>query len=327
MIMRPSSGDPDDRCDGAASSAAPGSRACTRSRSACKAQSGTPYDYVQARAARACSATRATPSRRRRRDPARHVPVRRRTRGYCQHFSGRDGAAAADGRHPGARRRRASRPGSWTASTGEYVVRDLDAHSWVEAYFPRLRLGHVRPDAGAPAPRARAGAPTSGGARRPRSTGGPGGDRPSDPHGGRRAAGGERRAAAAASCCDRRRAAARVAARDRGAPLRWRAARARPPSVDPELAELERALRRQRPRPRRPTTDARATSSGGSARPTRRSGYLRAVAAQRYAAERRAADAASAARCAASSRRASGALGRLRACGRCRRARACTLSS
>ena len=31
---------------------------------------------------------------------------------------------------------RASRPARWTARRGEYVVRDIDAHSWVEAYFP-----------------------------------------------------------------------------------------------------------------------------------------------------------------------------------------------
>jgi Flp pilus assembly protein TadD len=37
--------------------------------------------------------------------------------------------------------------GSYDRRAKEYVVRDLDAHSWVEAWFPDLRLGHVRPDA------------------------------------------------------------------------------------------------------------------------------------------------------------------------------------
>ena len=97
---------------------------------------------------RASSATRATTRRPPPAPlPARRLPVRRPA-GLLPAVLRRDGAAAADGRGPRARRVGLLRPARSTASASEYVVRDLDAHSWVEAYFPPLRLGHVRPDAG-----------------------------------------------------------------------------------------------------------------------------------------------------------------------------------
>ena len=56
-------------------------------------------------------------------------------RGYCQQFSG---AMALLLRMGGIPTRIASgfTPGTLDRERGEYVVRDLDAHSWVEAYFP-----------------------------------------------------------------------------------------------------------------------------------------------------------------------------------------------
>ena len=55
-------------------------------------------------------------------------------RGYCQQFSG---AMALMLRMAGipARWRPASRPARTTRTRGEYRVRDLDAHSWVEVWF------------------------------------------------------------------------------------------------------------------------------------------------------------------------------------------------
>ena len=68
-------------------------------------------------------------------------------RGYCQHFSGAMALLLRMGGIP-ARVAVGFAPGQLDSRSGEYVVRDFDAHSWVEAYFPRHRLGHVRPDAG-----------------------------------------------------------------------------------------------------------------------------------------------------------------------------------
>ena len=54
--------------------------------------------------------------------------------GYCQQFSG---AMALMLRMAGSRPGSppASRPGSYNRDSGEYRVRDLDAHSWVEVFF------------------------------------------------------------------------------------------------------------------------------------------------------------------------------------------------
>ena len=51
--------------------------------------------------------------------------------GYCQQFSGAMALLLRMGGVPGARRRRAS-PRAATAGRSDYVVRDIDAHSWVE---------------------------------------------------------------------------------------------------------------------------------------------------------------------------------------------------
>ncbi len=57
--------------------------------------------------------------------------------GYCQQFSG---AMALMLRMAGVPARVASgfAPGSFDSDRGEYIVRDLDAHSWVEAFFPGI---------------------------------------------------------------------------------------------------------------------------------------------------------------------------------------------
>ena len=55
--------------------------------------------------------------------------------GYCQQFSGAMALLLRMGGIP-ARVATGFSPGTLDEDRGEYVVRDLDAHSWVEAYFP-----------------------------------------------------------------------------------------------------------------------------------------------------------------------------------------------
>ena len=62
-------------------------------------------------------------------------------------------------------------PGPLRPATHQWV-RDLDAHSWVEAYFPAVRLDHVRPDAGRVARASRADAAAAD-RRPPRAVGDP----------------------------------------------------------------------------------------------------------------------------------------------------------
>ncbi len=78
---------------------------------------------------------RATPS-------ARRSPVSRSTRssstsepGYCQQFSGAMALLLRMGGVP-ARVASGFTSGSFDRSRDEWVVRDVDAHSWVEVYFP-----------------------------------------------------------------------------------------------------------------------------------------------------------------------------------------------
>jgi transglutaminase-like putative cysteine protease len=58
-------------------------------------------------------------------------------RGYCQHFSGAMALLLRMGGIP-ARVATGFTPGAHDASRNEWVVRDYDAHSWVEAWFPGL---------------------------------------------------------------------------------------------------------------------------------------------------------------------------------------------
>jgi hypothetical protein len=55
--------------------------------------------------------------------------------GYCQHFSGAMALLLRMGGVP-ARVVGGFSPGSYSAKRKDWVVRDIDAHSWVEAYFP-----------------------------------------------------------------------------------------------------------------------------------------------------------------------------------------------
>src|SRR6185295_9106063 len=57
--------------------------------------------------------------------------------GYCQQFSGTMALMLRMGGVP-ARVASGFSPGSYNRDRKEYVVRDTDAHSWVEAYFPKI---------------------------------------------------------------------------------------------------------------------------------------------------------------------------------------------
>ena len=156
--------------------------------------------------------------------------------------------------------------GSLDSKTREYVVRDLDAHSWVEVWYPRHRLGHLRPDAGL-----RAAARAAERGRRERRA--------------RSAASARRASAAATAPSDPRPARAAVHGRDavgldRGSRacvvlvlagaafvlLRRRRRRAATPPPAIVLAELERALRRTRRHPG-PGATLNSSSSASPAAP------------------------------------------------------------
>jgi transglutaminase-like putative cysteine protease len=73
--------------------------------------------------------------------------------GYCQHFSGAMALLLRLGGVP-ARVAAGFSPGAYDAGRREYVVRDIDAHSWVEVYFDNI--GWVTRDPTPPAAPARA---------------------------------------------------------------------------------------------------------------------------------------------------------------------------
>jgi hypothetical protein len=75
--------------------------------------------------------------------------------GFCQHYSG---AMALLLRMAGIPARVATgfAPGSYDRKAKEYVVRDLDAHSWVEAFFPHIGWVTFDPTPPAAPPRSQA---------------------------------------------------------------------------------------------------------------------------------------------------------------------------
>ena len=199
-------------------------------------------------------------------------------RGYCQQFSGAMAMLLRMGGVP-ARVAAGFSPGVLDQDRGEYIVRDVDAHSWVEVFFPRIGWVTFDPTpAVAPARSQLVG--DAPGARDPA------GDRPLPQGEDAKTPPSEdnRRARAAAAPWWRRpwllvpAVILVLAACVLGVALR-RERRRHPPTA-PELAELERALRRAGRDPRPPTTlrdlerilgpDPEAT------------GYLRAVRDARY---------------------------------------------
>ena len=212
--------------------------------------------------------------------PRRPVPLAaflfRDKSGYCQQFSGAMALLLRMGGVP-ARVAAGFSPGSLDAKQGDYVVRDTDAHSWVEAYFPTIGWVTFDPTPGAaPARRAFPSAASIFPTRLP---------------------GGERSSSSPTARAD-------IVAHGEQTPL-WRQPwllvliglsllvaaaiaivlwleRRRHPPGDPDLAELERALRRAK-RPPAPRTTLRdlERSLGPDEGVV---GYFRAVRAARYGA-------------------------------------------
>jgi protein-glutamine gamma-glutamyltransferase len=196
--------------------------------------------------------------------------------GYCQQYSGAMALLLRMGGVP-ARVATGFTSGSLDSKTGEWVVRDLDAHSWVEVWYPGLGWETFDPTPADAPPRAQPneGEPGGGGGA---SLGAPvfPGDRPADP--GRRALAAEPGppwgwiAAAAVA------ALVLVAAGVALALRRRRRAGTAPAAL--ALDELERALRRARRHPG-PGTTLRSLEQLFARSPAA-AGYVRAVRELRY---------------------------------------------
>jgi transglutaminase-like putative cysteine protease len=196
--------------------------------------------------------------------------------GYCQQFSG---AMALLLRMAGVPARVVTgfTSGSLDTKTREYVVRDLDAHSWVEVWFHGIGWVTFDPTPAAAPPRSQPN--EEGSSSTPGASVGPpglGGDLPSDP--GRRAAAPEAGTPwllIAAGVL----AGAGLAA---GGLLLWRrrGRRAGTPEAAVAIAELERALRRTRRHPG-PGTTLRSLEERFARSPAA-AGYVRAVRDLRY---------------------------------------------
>jgi transglutaminase-like putative cysteine protease len=196
--------------------------------------------------------------------------------GYCQQFSG---AMALLLRMAGVPARVVTgfTSGSLDTKTREYVVRDLDAHSWVEVWYRGIGWVTFDPTPAAAPPRSQ---PNEEGASSgPGASVGPpslGGDLPSDP--GRRASAPE----AGTPWLQIALLAVAVAALAAGATVLWRRRRRRAgtPQAVVAIAELERALRRTRLHPG-PGTTLRSLEERFARSPAA-AGYVRAVRDLRY---------------------------------------------
>ena len=196
--------------------------------------------------------------------------------GYCQQFSG---AMTLLLRMAGVPSRVVTgfTSGSLDTKMREYVVRDLDAHSWVEAWFHGIGWVTFDPTPASAPPRSQPN--EEGSSSTPGASVGPpslGGDLPSDP--GRRAAAPEAGTPWVLIALVAL-AAAGLAA---GGFLLWRRRRRRAgtPESAVAIAELERALRRTRRHPG-PGTTLRLLEERFARSPAA-AGYVRAVRDLRY---------------------------------------------
>jgi transglutaminase-like putative cysteine protease len=196
--------------------------------------------------------------------------------GYCQQFSG---AMALVLRMAGVPARVVTgfTSGSLDTKTKEYVVRDLDAHSWVEVWY--RGIGWVTFDPTPAAAPARSQPNDGGTSTGPGASVGPpslGGDLPSDP--GRRAAAPEE----GTSWVGMAAILLAIVGVPAVAVLLWRRRRRRSgtPQAAMAVAELERALRRTRRHPG-PGTTLRALEERFARSPAA-AGYVRAVRDLRY---------------------------------------------
>jgi len=241
-----------------------------------KASSTTPADYVQRVRARVQRGATYTERPKVHSNPL-DAFLFDDPRGYCQHFSGAMALLLRMGGIP-ARVAVGFSPGQLDKASGEYIVRDLDAHSWVEAYFPRYGWITFDPTPSA-APAREQLADQQAALARPRGTG-PGGDRASDPSFGRR----QGATTTSPSSAPRIVLAIAVVALLLAAGVFWRRVRRRdaeqPRSEDPEIAELERALwRTGRDLPPALTL---AQLEGRLGATEEAQGYLRSLSARRY---------------------------------------------
>ncbi len=205
--------------------------------------------------------------------------------GYCQQFSGAMALLLRMGGLP-ARVAAGFSPGSRDGRRDEYVVRDVDAHSWVEVYFPGI--GWVTRDPTPPGAPARSQiADLAGAGAASDATLGVGSERALDQRPG---AAGARVALEEAPADGRSVPGGAIAAGVAGAlaagallVLGLRRRRRRPRSaadgLDPALVELRRALRRSG-RPLRPDTTLEAIARGFGGSPAE--GYVRELLAARY---------------------------------------------
>jgi hypothetical protein len=197
-------------------------------------------------------------------------------RGYCQQFSGAMALLLRMGGVP-ARVAAGFSPGELDPTRGEYVIRDSDAHSWVEAYFPHYGWVTFDPTPAIAPARAQAPFDPSGAA-----TGGPEGDTPSDrvadPKGGGKTVSSPN--SASFPVVPVLLAAAGLALVAALVLLAARRLRRRSEGGDPRLAELERALHRSG-RPPGPGTTLRGLERTFADEPGA-AAYVRAVREARY---------------------------------------------
>ena len=193
--------------------------------------------------------------------------------GYCQQYSGAMALLMRMGGVP-ARVATGFTSGSLDRKTREWVVRDLDAHSWVEVWMPDFGWVTRDPTPAAAPPRSRNEGAPGGGAL----PGAPnlGGERASDPN-----SGGLAPTEGGTPWWQIALAAAAGLGLVALAVVLWRRSRARRPSpAAAPLVELERALRRAR-RPTPPGTTLSGLEAGFRASPAA-AAYVRALREARY---------------------------------------------
>jgi transglutaminase-like putative cysteine protease len=98
------------------------------------ARARTPYDYALSIEAYLSQGFRYSETPRQAHVPLADFLLRGRV-GYCQHFSGAMALLLRMGGVP-ARVASGFSPGTQDGDTGDWEVRDVDAHSWVEVFFP-----------------------------------------------------------------------------------------------------------------------------------------------------------------------------------------------
>lgn len=242
-------------------------------------RSASPYDYAQRVLSHLAGGYSYTEDPLPRAVPLEAFLVRDRA-GYCQQFAGAMAMLLRMGGVP-ARAVAGFSPGAYSPRLREWVVRDLDAHSWVEAYFPGY--GWVTFDPTPPAAPARSQITYRlAGVERLESPAGAlgSGDRPEARRRAPRGGGGGAEGQAAGRRGTILFGAVAVALALVAAA--WALRRRQPRSEgDPQLAELVRALRRAG-RPRAPGTTLQQLQDRLGGGDADAAGYLRALASARY---------------------------------------------